>query len=186
MNATFPIAALRDYAERWGIPVLTEPPSRWVSKGPGPWSIATWHKNPRIFSDDASPSVCRVLWAYLLHELAHVACPVPPDVANEFSDTLGFEMLSIRHLGLSYEEYLEWFSSTWGPIKSSEGILHLEGSMDRTWVQVRPEVRKAVENDAKKLAIRRGLFDATGKPTYRIARLRAASGAKHARPRGSP
>jgi len=173
MISAAPIQAIRKYATRWGVPVLKTRPSRHISSGPGPWSIATWRRNPRIFSDDAmaDPNISNVFWAYLLHELAHAACPMHPEHADEFVDTLGFEVLSIAHLGLPHEEYLDWFSTTWGPLR--EPPLHgLDEAVGRTWIQVPAEVRVRVETQAKVRAVERGLFDAAGEPTYRIARLR--------------
>jgi len=180
------ITRIRDYAAAWGIPVLSRRPrsDTSFSEGPGPWSIATWQRNPRIFAHGIeSPKVCKILWPYLLHELAHVVAPVHPTDSNEFLDTLGFEILSLPVLGLPHEEYTLWFSQTWGVLKSDDtidAIPALVDSLGRTWIQVKPEIRARVEENACALAIERDLFDAEWMPTYRIAR-RLRQGASEAR-----
>lgn len=100
------------YATLWGVPVQSKREDEDASlRGPGGWSLAHWGKAPYIFPKETIGATGGRRWPFLLHEPAHVACPAHPYNTDELEDTVGFEVLSILHLGLSMQVWENWMAS---------------------------------------------------------------------------
>lgn len=164
------------YARRWGVPVkdavarghacIPELTAASWSLGPSDWSLVNWQWRPvivRMEQAELAP-----LWPYLLHELAHAVCSRPPASLDEVRHTMGFEYLSVLHLGLDMRTWLLWMADfglneQWGDRRVSDW-----GEAPALWK--RNALIRACEE-----ARRQGLF-VRGAPTFRIARLHLDGG----------
>lgn len=164
------------YARRWGVPVkdavakgdacIPELAAASWTRGPSDWSLVNWQEKPVIVRTERAalaPS-----WPYLLHELAHAVCSRPPLFLDELQYTMGFEYLSVLHLGLDMRTWLRWMDDF--------GIDDIWGSTVLwKWSDAPPLWRRNSLIRACDEARRQGLF-ARGTPTFRIARLHLNGG----------
>lgn len=170
------IDAMIDYAEAWDVPVLVEPDGSarhallMATPAPGYWRFFDWQEAPGILIGSEDLETERSTWPYFLHELAHVASPVHPQVVDEDVDTLGFELLSIRHLGLPWRDWVNWQVLTRGRVRVGPTLFD---DNYESWLKAPREWRSATVARAVAESIRVGLFDADRRPTFRIERLRS-------------
>ena len=160
------------YAAQWGVPVRdwneADDDLDQKDNGPAAWSVLNWPTKPEIVrtrfpAKDGSWDRDDNRWPFLLHELAHAACPEPPYDLNELLFTTGFEYLSVLYLGLSTKVWERW-QGNFG-VDDRCGFYYFEEWRDAPLMWRRGKLITAC-NMSREM----GLF-VGGKPTFKIARL---------------
>jgi hypothetical protein len=104
---------------------------------------------------------CRTAaWAWLLHDLSHALSPFSPDKCDEIRDCLGFEVMSLRFLGLPFE--------TWEETTMHGYSVDLHDDVVE-WEDLSPAHRTKLIRRAESQLIRRGHMTESGRPTFRTS-----------------
>lgn len=161
--------------QRWNVPIRSGKPSPsdrlWPDFHEGPryggihWPTRTiWF--PRNTLREDAPMA-------LLHELSHILSDVEPDFVDETqSGMLAFEYATARRLKLSWSAWMRDYI--------------VPAYLDVVWSELTTRERGEFLRDSHAEAVKDGILDVSGRPTYRLpmglARAIAAPRSKGDRP----
>lgn len=159
-----PYSILVPYARAWGIGVIVrtfEPVRRYfnqgrpIDNGPGEGDIVDWADKTTIWWRQTTSQIFLSReWPYFLHELGHcVGDEAPEYVEDELEYITGFEILSIRALGLPMEHWEDW----------QRNFMTDNGR----WSDQPEKWRRKIIKASMKKATEMGLFDKFGWPTFK-------------------
>lgn len=157
---------LPKYARAWGIPIhWSKHPNYWtlrsVAVGPDRGDLLSWDTPRPIMRWRGS--VTPHNWPYFLHELGHAISGQNPNSVDELEWQTGFELLSIKALGLPMRTWRVWQGSyrltdPEGPVVGGPPLEWK--TMPLFWRRRRMEMSQAK-------CIELGFFDAFGWPTFK-------------------
>jgi hypothetical protein len=144
---------------RWSVPVEFGKPNPkirvWPAFHEGPrfggihWPTRTiWF--PRFTQREDAPMA-------LLHELSHVLSDIDPEFVDETrSGMLKFECVTARRLGLSWSSWMRDYT--------------VSVPFDIMWSDLTTRERGDILRESHAEAVKDGILDANGRPTYRLPR----------------
>lgn len=158
--------------QRWGVPIRFGRPSPddkiWPNFHEGPrfggihWPTRTiWF--PRNTLREDAPMA-------LLHELSHVLSDIDPEFIDETeSGMLAFEYATARRLKLSWSAWMQDYA--------------IQAPFDFVWPDLTTRERGELLRNSHVEAVKSGILDSVGKPTYRLPQNLARTIAMSHRPK---